>query len=339
MQKNIVWIDNLKAICIFLVVYGHFSALGPEIKTFIYSFHLPAFLLITGYLNLGNLQKSKGIGSIKSQLFYFLVLYALFSLASSMMWYLLEARHLPITEIGKPLEGSVLGLHGPELKLIHNNDPLWYFPFLISSFLFAFLFIKIGLRISYLLLLLLALAYAAYYLPPLPWSLDLAPLGAFFILTGAAFRVVENKYQENFSKFYSPVIIVMSLCLWVSLVWLNGRINMNSREWGNSWMLFVFAALAGSYFFMCICRNLPSTRLASALSKHTLIIFCTHIYLVKALNNPLNHLPEDIKPFAIFVAAIFITLIGWCISLVVQPLLIQWLKPKPSTELILPKRS
>lgn len=339
MQKNIAWIDNLKAICIFLVVYGHFVALAPGLKNLIYSFHLPAFLLITGYLNLPNLQKSNGIGSIKSQLFYFLVLYALFSLASSIIWYVLEARHLPLTEIIKPLEGSLLGLHGPELNLIHNNDPLWYFPFLISSLLFAFLFVKIGLRVQYLLALLLALAYAARYLPPLPWSLDLAPLGAFFILSGGAFRIVENKYKETFYKFYSPAIMLLSLCFWVFLVWLNGRVNMNSREWGNSWVIFIFAALAGSYFVMCICRKLPLTGIAHAISKHTLIIFCTHIYFVKALNNSLSALPEDIRHPAIFAAAIAITLIGLCISLVVQPLLIQWLKPKPSNELILPKRS
>lgn len=361
MQKKIIWIDNLKAICIFLVVYGHFATLNTEVKSLIYSFHLPAFLLITGYLNFNSLQKPNGLSLIKNQLFYFLLLYALFSIASSVLWYLLEARHLPVSEIIKPLSGSLLGLHGPELKLIHNNDPLWYFPFLITSLLFAFLFVKSGLPLGYLIIISAVIAYGTSYFPPMIWSLDLAPLGAFFILVGAGFRNFENTHGTYYtsqlihgnSRRESSVFdsfkatgfpsgmtkYFFIMCIWLFLVWLNGRINMNSRDWGNSWVLFILAALAGSYFLMCICQRIPASKLAAGLSQHTLIIFCTHIYFVKALNNPLSNLPDDIRGLAIFAAAMVITLVCWCISLVVQPLLVHWLKPKPSAEFMLSKRS
>jgi fucose 4-O-acetylase-like acetyltransferase len=339
MQKTIVWVDNLKAICIFLVVYGHFADISPFLKNAIYSFHLPAFLLISGYLALSNLQATNPLAAMKNQLIYFLVLYGLFSLAACLIWYLLEARHLPITEIFKPITGSLFGVHGPLLELVHNNDPLWYFPFLISSLLFTFLIIYFFTDAKTLFPILLVVAFAASYLPPLAWSLDLAPLGALFILSGAAFRIFENYQKDNWAKLSSPALILGSACLWVFLVWLNGRVNMNSRDWGSSWWIFLGAAFVGSYCLMVICQKLPATELAKSLSRHTLIIFCTHIYFVKALNPALQTLPEDLKQLAIFGAAILVTLICWAISLASQPLLVHWLKPRASSQLVLSKRS
>lgn len=43
--------DNLRFILMFLVVFGHFLALQDEysLYRFIYSFHMPAFIFISGY--------------------------------------------------------------------------------------------------------------------------------------------------------------------------------------------------------------------------------------------------------------------------------------------------
>lgn len=43
------WIDWSKSIAIFLVIWGHMP-MQPETYTFIYSFHMPLFFLISGYL-------------------------------------------------------------------------------------------------------------------------------------------------------------------------------------------------------------------------------------------------------------------------------------------------
>lgn len=51
------WLDNAKAILVTLVVFGHFIASGVSrvpalafLSNFIYSFHMPAFLFVSGYL-------------------------------------------------------------------------------------------------------------------------------------------------------------------------------------------------------------------------------------------------------------------------------------------------
>lgn len=46
-KKRILWIDVLRGIAMFLVVYGHTSQ-NAEIKKYIYAFHMPLFFIISG---------------------------------------------------------------------------------------------------------------------------------------------------------------------------------------------------------------------------------------------------------------------------------------------------
>ena len=50
MKKRELWIDWSKMIGIFLVVLGHYNLENREWFTFIYSFHMPLFFIMSGYL-------------------------------------------------------------------------------------------------------------------------------------------------------------------------------------------------------------------------------------------------------------------------------------------------
>ncbi|MEJ2468340.1 MAG: acyltransferase family protein, partial [Campylobacterales bacterium] len=56
MKKRLIELDAIKGVAIILMVYGHITYLGNlkalqgDIKAFIYTFHMPLFLLISGYL-------------------------------------------------------------------------------------------------------------------------------------------------------------------------------------------------------------------------------------------------------------------------------------------------
>ena len=49
MVKRVDYLDYAKGIAIILVVLGHIFS-GGNIKTYIYSFHMPLFFIISGYL-------------------------------------------------------------------------------------------------------------------------------------------------------------------------------------------------------------------------------------------------------------------------------------------------
>lgn len=49
-KTYIEWVDDLKVIAIMFVVWGHFASGNNLVCRFIYSFHVPLFFLISGYL-------------------------------------------------------------------------------------------------------------------------------------------------------------------------------------------------------------------------------------------------------------------------------------------------
>ena len=68
LRNNNYFIDNLKVILIFLVVFGHLieryidtnsTLLG--VYMFIYTFHMPLFIFVSGFLSKKHLQEQKDI--------------------------------------------------------------------------------------------------------------------------------------------------------------------------------------------------------------------------------------------------------------------------------------
>lgn len=49
-KKRELWIDYCKVFLIYLMIVAHSGQISDEVDTFICSFHMPAFLLISGYL-------------------------------------------------------------------------------------------------------------------------------------------------------------------------------------------------------------------------------------------------------------------------------------------------
>lgn len=93
-MERIKWIDQSKGMAIFLVVVGHVIANGhssgivdknglwPVINRLIYSFHMPLFFLISGYLAMPKFLISNGLGGVIKSLYkllYLLIPYIVFS--------------------------------------------------------------------------------------------------------------------------------------------------------------------------------------------------------------------------------------------------------------------
>uniref|UniRef100_UPI001C2F5592 acyltransferase family protein n=1 Tax=Micrococcus sp. GbtcB5 TaxID=2824750 RepID=UPI001C2F5592 len=48
--NRVEWIDTAKGMGIFLVILGHTGSLGGRITNYIYSYHMPLFFFLSGYL-------------------------------------------------------------------------------------------------------------------------------------------------------------------------------------------------------------------------------------------------------------------------------------------------
>ena len=86
-KERDAWLDNVKAILILCVVLGHFIAdfykLSPAtdiIYKFIYFFHMPAFMYVTGYFSKGRIQRREYGKTVERVLLPYLVVFFLLAL-------------------------------------------------------------------------------------------------------------------------------------------------------------------------------------------------------------------------------------------------------------------
>ncbi|GIN89976.1 acyltransferase [Siminovitchia terrae] len=95
MRQRDYYFDNAKILLIFLVVFGHFLQSYIETSTFIsflykfiYTFHMPAFILISGFFAKGIYEKGY-IGKITKKL---ILPYILFQIAYAVFYYFLHSK-------------------------------------------------------------------------------------------------------------------------------------------------------------------------------------------------------------------------------------------------------
>ena len=135
-NSRINWIDICKALGIFLVVLGH-TYRPNVVKTWIYSFHMPLFVFLSGYVFNSNKYTYRGftIRRFKS----LIVPYFAFAFISYAYWLALERHFRPSSmniPIFKPILGYLYGSIGPSLE---PNVILWFLPCLfVTEIIFYF---------------------------------------------------------------------------------------------------------------------------------------------------------------------------------------------------------
>ena len=212
-MKRILELDYLKGILILLVISFHlvyFEQLHPYAKQVVYAFHMPGFLLISGYLmNVGKAPKD-----FLRTLLWLAVPYIVMESG-----YIYMASLLPINEHIDHLTPAVF----LDRLLLHPLGPYWYLHTLIICGGIYYLIQNSKFKIQnsklsfFVRVLMLGLAY---------YILTLLPLkgvgGSFYFLAGAAIRQSGKDFRSIF--WASP----FALLLFATLVLLPISCSFNS---------------------------------------------------------------------------------------------------------------
>ena len=258
---RIHWIDNLKAIGIFLVVLGH-ALPDSLIKRYIYSFHVPLFFFISGYL----FDRSKfDFGQFFKRKFNILVIpYLFFAILSFLFWFVvvrnlsISGKALAIDPL-KPLLGIFYGIGTGDWR-VPMNVALWFLPCL---FLVELIFFFVKKRAF--LIIFMILSYFVIFLPfRLPWSLDVALAAIVFYGLGYFYkdRWVLNKYL--------PLLLGCHLVF----CFLNSPVDMNYLVYGNIFFFFV-SAYSGVLFYLGISKFIKKNIILNYVGQNTIIIIGT----------------------------------------------------------------
>lgn len=318
-------IDAAKAVAIVLVVLGHAKGIPAWFATAVYSFHLPAFFVLSGWFaarRAGDDPRALVVKLARSVL----VPYAVFFFASYAYWLLTrnigeKAQRWGDVPWWEPLSGFVSGI-GPQLYV---NPALWFLPAMFVTVLaYALLRRALSPRTLALASLVFALAWIALFPQAgirLPFALDVLPVALAFYAIGATVSGMSSPWRTPLAAGIAIAVLLLS---WVALAWANGRVDIVQLRFGASGWLFFATALLGTALLLCVSATLAQVRALQWIGRNTLLIMCTHmpVFFVFSGVASLAGLFADGKPGPVWALSISLLALALCVPM--RAILARW---------------
>lgn len=308
-------IDAMRGLCIVLVVVGHTKGVPPQLHKFIYSFHMPAFFFLSGYLFNPQRFESGELSVVVSYVkdrFWRLVMPAwLIGLICGIPYVaMLLLGKTPLHEFLEKLVGTVIGY--PSVESNFNCTPIW---FLFCLFLMELTAASIALgsrRFFKPILFVIGLSgifistLPFYYIP---FNLNVVPLGLLFFSVGCFARS---------SRFFSLEQPHMLLGVVAAIIWLAGvslapdEINTSIGFLGHDLSgaaLNAALALMGTYMVYCLADRLQTSFSLKWLGVHTLPILGFNCYANSLVFKVFREMHIDYWPLVFLVQLVLLVVI------------------------------
>ena len=279
-RNRIEWLDTAKGIGIILIVLGHCLPLESFPCQIIFTFHVPLFFLLSGYVFKSkysfNAVLKKKFHAVLIPFFQAFVLGLIVSLAVP-VW---RAE----LSVSKVLQDLFLG--NPEN--VHNSS-IWFLLCLFWTYVCFCLIQKTTLPVQLLLLsgiyVLDCLFIRFFPGKRLPFCLDCVPLALVFFSAG--FYLKENDifgFQKK--KLLKSILLFVASSVLVFIIYrFNGSMNLHGLTIGNP-VLYILAGVSGSLavvaFSMIVSLYFRVTKAVLLwFGRHSLIIMCTQSILIR----------------------------------------------------------
>lgn len=270
------WIDYAKCIAILAVVVGHTYSIGNPIHAFVYSFHIPLFFVISGYLT--KAEKPK-IAKLANRL---LLPYILICLLT----------YLLVAVKGGISRGQFVRLMLACIWASGGNVPNADIPgiglawFLMASFVAKILFQTIqvnldkrGVGLSGAGAVYGAMLLAGWELGKLlflPFAFNQAMVAVFYIYCGYCLRNRIEAIEER----CIPALVVMPL-IWAICLWSGCFYSIGNLFHAGPLVVGVAMSLASSLTVVLVARRLEKVigggaRRLQSLGQNSLLVLCIH---------------------------------------------------------------
>ncbi len=265
-KERIIWIDYLKFVAIFFVVWGHNNGNNILLKSLIYSFHMPLFFMISGYLHSAklpfNLTLKKNVKTLLLPYFYLTLLISpiyLYEIHKGNDSYL----ELIIRFISGDLAWFIMALF--LMKLISHpflkqkNNFLIFGIILFSFFIVLTINNIFGADNS----LIAKVSRIFRFLP--------------FFLFG---YILKQKNMQQLGK--KPISFISSLIITTAIYYLYGSAEMNRLYSFFDIVVFVIEGIAISFIVFFVSRIYRrNNKFIQTISNGTIIIYLLHFPLLR----------------------------------------------------------
>lgn len=268
-------LDIAKGLGMMLVVFGHLTyAKDPE-RTLVYSFHMPMFLILSGYFF-----KQKPVPTIftKGARHFLLAAYATLMIDIPISFYTLADKNAPMPT-GEDWVETFLLYDG-----LWRNLPVWY--------LFAMVLCQAACAICSKggrFALAAAMVAVAVFNLHLSTRVVWWPISTLFAFPFFALGVLlqNGRLMETVQRRWK-LLTLPALAGLIAVAYSNGYTDMYSHIPGKSYLLFIASGLLGTVFLIGLSTALHQyagifADFLSYLGKHTFVILITHYNICRWL--------------------------------------------------------
>lgn len=318
-MKNIA-VEYTKGFGILCMILAHVG-FGSFINSYIHSFHMPLFFIMSGYVASKSSKTTMGYVVKRTkrlikpymlvELFY-LVIATLFGCKEQFVDYLCSI--LWNNSSGLPIAGAP-----------------W---FLTAMYFSSLIFFLLSKYCSEPMTMALSVVFAgtgfllSTYNIILPWSLDAAFIGVGYIAVGHFMALHQHCIERKLSTG-GQGLCLLTLVIQMFLQFLNGEINLRTNEYGKSAILsFILASVAVfSYFFIferCakndgfghiahLCKSL-----FLFLSSRSLIFMLFNEFIIKILKAAMLTVFQPVGTISVLLCNSFVAVLAFIVLFVVS---------------------
>ncbi len=278
-KPRIEWLDIAKGLGVLLVFIGHFwyKCSFPIVNQIIYSFHMPMFFVLSGFIfKKSNLKFELFVVSKIKRLL--LPTFIFFLLGTSVLFLFSKNSYIAILKEFLFLEG-----------MCPFNDPCWYFITLFQLLIISY-FLNLDklpfLCKSFIIIISFILGFILYEFNIfIPFGINRTIISLVFFSVGS---ILGQAHREGTGilKPYSKVLIIGCLMLWIFCgVILNRKVSFYYMSIGN-YFYFIIAGVCGSALFIELSKQLQKAkrikRFLIKTADNSILIIGTH-YFVKVV--------------------------------------------------------
>lgn len=268
MSKRIEWIDMAKVLTMFLVIFDHLGLRDNSVHLWVWSYHLPAFFLLSGIFYKPLPLKEQ----VKKDIYRLLLPVVLWYAIGLVSWQAFSTWYFHKDTFASEYLSTLISFI--------NGTSMGFGWFMVCLF-----WIRIELNILCRTILCIRLCVALVVMPLMAWSITMygnISLPYYIVNSLMAFPFFYIGYalsdqikSLNVSKLVSSLLFCIFLALSVFANHVVGKVSLNAFEYGNSTLALYVAGLIGSamiIFLSQTLQNISNNQLISALGGGTMVL-------------------------------------------------------------------
>ena len=281
-KKRIEWVDILKGVAIICVIIGHrtwasYGILPCALKIWIYSFHMPLFFFLSGFVfSIDKYENFKQflINKIKT----IIVPMVFFSIVISTFRYIYYGLllHNASTEFVGFIKKIILSLLLQERQQEYNSA-LWFLACLFVIQIILYGIIRFSKSVWHILgMILLCFTIGVIYVELggklLPWEIDTALISIVFV--GLGYILKRQIHILDRVPTYAGIIFfaINFVLTYINYQITHEQVDLAINILGNP-ILFLVSALSAISGFVILFKNIKSNKILEYIGKNSLIYY------------------------------------------------------------------